>query len=99
IPWQTDEASCLSGYNTSNYLSLPSFSAARVPNQVLAMQSYERLTYPALRAAQKVKHLTYRQFWLRDLNASGAYQARINNMVANWHAVGIVAQQTHPGGN
>ena len=99
IPWQTDEASCLSGYNTSNYLSLPSFWAARVPNQVLAMQSYERLSDPVLPDAQKVKHLTYRQFWLRDLNASGAYQARINNMVAHWHDVGIVAEQPVPPGD
>jgi hypothetical protein len=99
IPWQTDEASCLSGYNTSNYLSLPSFWAARVPNQVLARESYERLSDPALPAAQKVKHLTYRQFWLRDLNASGAYQDRINNMVKNWHAVGIVAEQPLPAGH
>lgn len=99
VPWQTDEASCLSGYNTSNYLSLPSFWAARVPNQVMAMQSYERLSDPALPDAQKVKHLTYRQFWLRDLNASGAYQARINNMVAHWHDVGIVAEQPVPPGD
>ncbi|HSG38630.1 MAG TPA: LodA/GoxA family CTQ-dependent oxidase [Thermoanaerobaculia bacterium] len=98
IPWQTDEASCLSGYNTSNYLPLPSFWAARVPNQVLAMESYQRLQDPTLPAAQKMKHLTYRQFWLRDLNASGAYQARINNMVKNWHAIGIVAEQPVPGG-
>lgn len=98
IPWQTDEASCLSGYNTSNYLPLPSFWAARVPNQVLAMQSYERLQDPALPPAQKMKHLTYRQFWLRDLSASGAYQDRINNMVANWHAIGIVTEQPVPGG-
>jgi hypothetical protein len=98
IPWQTDEASCLSGYNTSNYLPLPSFWAARVPNQVLAKESYERLQDPTLPAAQRMKHLTYRQFWLRDLNASGAYQARINNMVKNWQAIGIVAEQPVPDG-
>lgn len=98
IPWQTDEASCLSGYNTSNYLPLPSFWAARVPNQVLAMQSYDRLQDTSLPGPQKMKHFTYRQFWLRDLNASGAYQARINNMVANWHAIGIVAEQPAPAG-
>lgn len=98
IPWQTDEASCLSGYNTSNYLPLPSFWAARVPNQVLAMQSYDRLQDSSLPEPQKMKHFTYRQFWLRDLNASGAYQARINNMVANWHAIGIVAEQPAPVG-
>jgi L-Lysine epsilon oxidase N-terminal/L-lysine epsilon oxidase C-terminal domain len=99
IPWQTDEASCLSGYNTSNYLPLPSFWAARVPNQVLAMESYERLQDPTLSAVQKMKHLTYRQFWLRDLNASGAYQDRINNMVESWHEIGIVAEQPVPGGH
>ncbi|HYO13108.1 MAG TPA: LodA/GoxA family CTQ-dependent oxidase [Thermoanaerobaculia bacterium] len=98
IPWQTDEASCLSGYNTSNYLPLPSFWAARVPNQVLAMQSYERLEDASLPEHQKMKHFTYRQFWLRDLNASGAYQARINNMVKNWDAIGIIAGQEAPAG-
>jgi L-lysine epsilon oxidase C-terminal domain len=98
IPWQTDEASCLSGYNTSNYLPLPSFWAARVPNQVLALQSYDRLQDTSLPEHQKMKHFTYRQFWLRDLNASGAYQARINNMVANWHAIGIVAELPAPAG-
>lgn len=70
-----------------------------MPNQVLAMQSYERLSDPVLPDVQKVKHLTYRQFWLRDLNASGAYQARINNMVAHWHDVGIVAEQPVPPGD
>jgi hypothetical protein len=98
IPWQTDEASCLAGYNTSNYLPVPSFWAARVPNQTMAMESYERLWDSAVPDSQKVKHLTYRQFWLRDLNASGGYQARINNMVKNWHAVAIVAELPVPGG-
>ncbi|GAA4878768.1 LodA/GoxA family CTQ-dependent oxidase [Actinomycetospora straminea] len=96
VPWQTDEASCLSGYNTSNYLPLPSFWAARVPNHVLAAESYARLGEPSLSPVQRMKHLTYRQFWLRDLNASGEYEARINNMVRNWHAVGIVAEQPAP---
>ena len=44
VPWQTDEASCLSGYNPSTYLPLPSFWAARVPNQVLSEDSFKRLT-------------------------------------------------------
>ena len=99
VPWQTDEASCLSGYNPSNYLPLPSFWAARVPNQVLAMQSYERLAVPGLPPAQKMKHLAYRQFWLRDLTAKGSNQARINQMVANWDGMGIIAEQPVPGGD
>jgi hypothetical protein len=98
VPWQTDEASCLSGYNPSNYLSLPSFWAARVPNQVLAMQSYERLSVPGLPPAQRMKHLAYRQFWLRDLTGQGTNQARINQMVANWNSMGIIAEQPAPPG-
>ena len=43
VPWQTDEASCLSGYEVGTYLSLPSFWAARVPNQVLSERSYRRV--------------------------------------------------------
>ncbi len=43
VPWQTDEASCLSGYDTTTYLPLPSFWAARVPNQILSEGSYERM--------------------------------------------------------
>ncbi|NEO99673.1 MAG: hypothetical protein F6K58_13535 [Symploca sp. SIO2E9] len=90
VPWQTDEASCLSGYDPSTYLPLPSFWAARVPNQVLSKDSFERLTDPNLNIAQRLKHFDYRQDWLRDLGSQ--YQSRINNMVKKWYQLGIVAQ-------
>jgi L-Lysine epsilon oxidase N-terminal/L-lysine epsilon oxidase C-terminal domain len=94
VPWQTDEASCLSGYNPSTYLPLPSFWAARVPNQVLSEDSFKRLTDPSLNIAQRLKHFDYRQDWLRDLGS--AYQTRINNMVKEWWQLGIVAPQAAP---
>jgi hypothetical protein len=96
VPWQTDEASCLDGYNTSTYLPLPSFWAARVPNEVLSIESYERLGDPALPELQRTKHLDYRQFWMRDLTKSGSYQGRINNMVKQWNLLGIIAEQPAP---
>lgn len=95
VPWQTDEASCLSGYNPSTYLPLPSFWAARVPNQVLSEDSFKRLTDPSLNVAQRLKHFDYRQDWLRDLGS--AYQTRINNMVKEWWELGIIAPQAAPG--
>ncbi len=61
VPWQTDEASCLSGYNASTFLPVPSFWAARVPNQVLSEDSFKRLTDPSLNLAQRLKHFDYRQ--------------------------------------
>jgi L-Lysine epsilon oxidase N-terminal/L-lysine epsilon oxidase C-terminal domain len=99
VPWQTDEASCLSGYDSSAYLPLPSFWAARVPNEVLSQGAFRQATDAALPQQQRAKHLAYRQFWLRDLQGS-SYQARINNMVAEWSLTGIIAQRPVPeGGN
>ena len=90
VPWQTDEASCLSGYNASLYLPLPSFWAARVPNQVLSEDSYKRMQDGALNMAQRLKHFDYRQDWLRDFSTQ--YQKKINSMVAEWHELGIIVQ-------
>jgi hypothetical protein len=90
VPWQTDEASCLSGYDPSTYLPLPSFWAARVPNQVLSMDSFKRLSNEQVPTGQRLKHFDYRQDWLRDFGTS--YVKKINAMVAKWHNLGIVVQ-------
>ncbi|KAB8153648.1 hypothetical protein EZY14_010500 [Kordia sp. TARA_039_SRF] len=91
VPWQTDEASCLSGYDMTLYLPLPSFWAARVPNQVLSEDSYKRsIEAPDLNIAQRLKHFDYRQDWLRDFGS--VYQKKINLMIAEWHELGIIAK-------
>lgn len=94
VPWQTDEASCLSGYMPSTYLPLPSFWAARVPNQILSEDSFKRLTDPDLNIAQRLKHFDYRQDWLRDLGSQ--YTKKINNMIAEWHELGIITRINAP---
>ncbi len=91
VPWQTDEASCLSGYDSSTYLPLPSFWAARVPNQVLSQDSFNRLSDNRVPVGQRLKHFDYRQDWLRDFGTD--YVKKINAMVAKWHYLGIVTQQ------
>ena len=91
VPWQTDEASCLSGYTPSTYLPLPSFWAARVPNQVLSAESFKRLADNTLNTGQRLKHFDYRQDWLRDFGT--VYQKKINAMIDKWHYLGIVVQQ------
>lgn len=95
VPWQTDEASCLSGYNSSTYLPLPSFWAARVPNQVLSEDSFKRLTDDTLNTPQRLKHFDYRQDWLRDFGSQ--YQPKINKMIQRWHELGIVAEHEATG--
>lgn len=91
VPWQTDEASCLSGYDLTLYLPLPSFWAARVPNQVLSEDGYARsIEAKNLNIAQRLKHFDYRQDWLRDLGS--VYQTKINHMISEWHELGIIAK-------
>lgn len=97
VPWQTDEASCLSGYNVSTYLSLPSFWAARVPNQVLSKDSFKRLSDASINDAQRLKHFDYRQDWLRDLGTQ--YVSKINKMIAQWSELGIIARHPLPEGS
>lgn len=90
VPWQTDEASCLSGYEASNYLPLPSFWAVRVPNQVFSEKSFKRVSDPSLNIGQRLKHFSYRVDWLRDLGSN--YTIRINNMISEWHDLGVIAR-------
>lgn len=90
VPWQTDEASCLSGYDPSTYLPLPSFWAARVPNQVLSEDSYSRMEDGSVNIAQRLKHFDTRQDWLRDFGTQ--YQPKINAMIAEWHELGIISK-------
>ena len=97
VPWQTDEASCLSGYDLSTYLPLPSFWAARVPNHVLTEDSYKRLNDPQSNIAQRLKHFDYRKDWLRDFGTN--YERRINKMVEEWDELGIIAEYDGPENN
>ncbi|WP_109830043.1 LodA/GoxA family CTQ-dependent oxidase [Reichenbachiella versicolor] len=94
VPWQTDEASCRSGqdYDPAYYLPLASFWSARVPNQVLSSKGLERLNDPDLPNLQRLKHLDYRQDWLRFFPHT-TYQTEINGMVQDWDKIGIVSKQ------
>jgi hypothetical protein len=91
VPWQTDEASCLAGYDASAYLPLPSFWAARVPNDVLSQHAFAQATNPRLSDVQRLKNFARRQFWLRDIQGAGSSERR-NNMVKEWSLMGIVAE-------
>jgi hypothetical protein len=95
VPWQTDGASCLSGYEIGTYLPLPSFWTARVPNQVLSERSYRRVLDESLPLAQRLKHLFYRVDWLRYFGPD--YETRINDNVAKWDKLAIVTMRDGSG--
>ena len=93
VPWQTDEASCLSDgeYEPSTYLSFPSYWGARVPNRVLSSEAWQRVGSGLSRAEQQLKHFSYREDWLRDLQ--GSYLVRIGLMVERWWELGVLVSQ------
>ena len=93
-PWQTDEASCMSGYQAGTYLPTPSFWAARVPNEVLPEAGYMRMLDTRLSMIQRVKHLATRGEWLRFFSTQ--YQKRINSNIHMWDKVGIIAERPGP---
>jgi hypothetical protein len=97
IPWQTDEASCNSAaeYAPSTFLSIPSYWGARVPDQVLSSESWERASAGENGTLQALKHFAQRSDWLRDVRDVNYYN-RIKNMVANWWTLGILEERGTP---
>ncbi len=97
VPWQTDEASCQSGfeYSPSTYLSMPSYWGVRVPNQVLSAEAWLRSTDGQSPALQRLKHSSYREDWTRDINGRDYYE-RIANMVQEWWMLGTILPRDTP---
>ena len=101
VPWQTDTASCLSGYIPEAGEFLPTFWPARVPNDVLTMQSYQTLLNPAASPEQKQAAFAAREKWLRDLplGRGAEQQYRINVFAHDWSRFGIVTPMPGPSGD
>ncbi|HYH66668.1 MAG TPA: LodA/GoxA family CTQ-dependent oxidase [Urbifossiella sp.] len=96
VPWQTDTASCLSGYDKSYDPFLPTFWPARVPNQVLTAAEYAKAV-KAGTPAEQLKHFNTRADWYRDFSPD--YRVAINQMVAHFGALGVVEAHPRPAGD
>lgn len=98
VPWQTDTASCRSGYYAGygpRYDPyVPSFWPARVPNQVLTEDDYQRVMNTALPRDERLAAFNTRASWFRTLGAGG-YTSQINNMISNFGDMGVL--ETRPG--
>lgn len=96
VPWQTDSASCNSNgdYSPSEFLSMPTYWGARMPDQVLSEASFarivdiEKIDKQGLRF-QAIKHFSLRSDWLRDIRSSN-YLGRIKLMTEQWALLGVV---------
>jgi L-lysine epsilon oxidase C-terminal domain len=96
VPWQTDSASCRSGYQASYDPYVPTFWPARVPNQVVTKENYKIVMDQAKPVAERLAAFANRAAWIRPLGSKG-YTDQINNMIHHFGDLGVVEQQPGPG--
>jgi hypothetical protein len=99
VPWQTDTASCRSGYPTSILPAdpyLPTFWPARVPNQVLTEQDYEIVMDPEQPPEVRRAAFNTRLNWLRGLNLTAPYIQQITTMVHRFGELGVIERREGP---
>jgi len=96
IPWQTDTASCRSGYQKSYDPYVPTFWPARVPNEVLTEKSYRIVMDTSRSLEERMEAFAMRASWLRLLG-SRSYTDQINNMIDDFGAMGVIELRDGPG--
>jgi hypothetical protein len=96
VPWQTDTASCRSGYQKSYDPYTPTFWPARVPNQVLTRENYDIVMNAKGALDERLAAFANRAAWIRPLGAK-SYTDQINNMIAHFGDMGVVEQRPGPG--
>lgn len=96
VPWQTDTASCLSGYDPPDH-SLPSFWPARVPNDVLTEEQYE-IIVKSSSAEEREQAFNTRSKFLRSLGLGphAAYSKSLERMLEFFGRLGVVERREQP---
>lgn len=94
VPWQTDTASCQSGYDAAYDPVMPTFWAARVPNQVLTHEGYQVATNTKLPPAERLAAFATRPKWMRVLATN--YKVYINQMISDFGKMGVVETHLNP---
>jgi hypothetical protein len=95
VPWQTDTASCRSGYDKTYDPYVPSFWPARVPNQVLTRENYDIVMNPDKPLAERRAAFANRAQWIEPLGST-SYTDQINNMIAHFDHLGVVEERPGP---
>lgn len=88
LPWQGDTAFCRSGYDPSYDPYLPTFWAARVPNQVLTEADYAIVMDETLPREKRLAAFNKRPHWTRSL--SGPVSQQMMQMVAHFGSMGLL---------
>lgn len=96
VPWQTDTASCRSGYEPQIDPYLPTFWAARVPNHVFTQESYQQVLDRSLPVEVRQQAFDTRAQFFRDIDQPTTEET-LASMVENWFRLGLVEERPGPG--
>ena len=94
VPWQTDTASCRSGYDKAYDPYVPAFWPARVPDQVLTRENYDIVMDADRPLAERRAAFANRAAWIDPLGTT-SYTDQINNMIEHFDHLGVV--EVHDG--
>ncbi len=95
VPWQTDTASCRSGYVPSYDPYQPAFWPARVPNQVLTRENYAIVMDADKPMSERRAAFANRAAWVAPLGTT-SYTDQINNMIVHFDHLGVVEVMDGP---
>jgi hypothetical protein len=95
LPWQTDSASCRSGYLKTYDPYLPTFWPARVPNQIMSRENYEIVMDESRPLGERLAAFANRAAWINTLG-SVSYTEQINNMIKHFGEMGVVEVREGP---
>ena len=96
LPWQGDTAFCRSGYDPQFDPYVPTFWAARVPNQVLTEEDYKIAIDTKQPREDRLAAFNRRPLWLRALlHGNAGVAAVMNEMIKEFGTLGIV--EARPG--
>ncbi|MDQ0454834.1 LodA/GoxA family CTQ-dependent oxidase [Rhizobium paknamense] len=96
VPWQTDTASCRSGYTSTYDPNVPTFWPARVPNEVLTKQDYTLVMDASLPKEDRLAAFARRASWIEPLGLKSGYTEQINRMIHHFDHLGVVEVRPGP---
>ena len=94
-PWQSDAASCRSGYQPTISPVLPTFWPARIPNHVLRQEDYLIVVDTEAPMADRQAAFERRYDWERFV-AGPNRSDTLQTMMESWGQLGIVTEQPGP---
>jgi hypothetical protein len=95
LPWQGDTAFCRSGYDPEYDPYVPTFWAARVPNQVLTEEDYETVMDTGRTRGDRLAAFNHRAPWLRAVDGPVIADVMMR-MITEFGALGIVEARPGP---